>query len=87
MKLSCFVFSFSGSLKLPFQRHLQVLFLVRNKHKIKMGEKKKEVIRLEREAVIPILKHKLITALSLHFGLIFLLFIVSLFLHSSVSPL
>ncbi|KAG7550567.1 hypothetical protein ISN45_Aa06g013370 [Arabidopsis thaliana x Arabidopsis arenosa] len=32
-----------------------------------MGEKKKEVIRLEREAVIPILKHKLITALSLHF--------------------
>ncbi|KAL1201357.1 hypothetical protein V5N11_003769 [Cardamine amara subsp. amara] len=33
-----------------------------------MGEKKKEVIKLEREAVIPILKHKLITALSLHFA-------------------
>lgn len=52
-----------------------------------MGEKKKEVIKLEREAVIPILKHKLITALSLHFGFFFLHFIVSLFLHSSVSPL
>ncbi|CAN8236512.1 unnamed protein product [Cochlearia groenlandica] len=33
-----------------------------------MGEKKKEVIRLEREAVIPILKHKLTSALSLHFA-------------------
>ncbi|KAL0728153.1 hypothetical protein Bca4012_024246 [Brassica carinata] len=33
-----------------------------------MKEKKKDVIRLEREAVIPILKHKLTTALSLHFA-------------------
>ncbi|CAH2072806.1 unnamed protein product [Thlaspi arvense] len=33
-----------------------------------MGVKNKEVIRLEREAVIPILKHKLTTALSLHFA-------------------
>lgn len=47
---------------------------IKNKHKIKMREKKKEVIRLEREAVIPILKHKLTTALSLHFGLIFYIF-------------
>ncbi|KAF2599367.1 hypothetical protein F2Q68_00007313 [Brassica cretica] len=49
------------------QRHLQVL-LIRKKYKIKMKEKKKDVIRLEREAVIPILKHKLTTALSLHFA-------------------
>lgn len=54
---------------LETQRHLQVL-LIRKKHKIKMKEKKKDVIRLEREAVIPILKHKLTTALSLHFGLL-----------------
>ncbi|XP_010524227.1 PREDICTED: uncharacterized protein LOC104802361 isoform X2 [Tarenaya hassleriana] len=32
-----------------------------------MGKKKKDIIRLERESVIPILKHKLITALSLFF--------------------
>lgn len=54
---------------LETQRHLQVL-LIRKKYKIKMKEKKKDVIRLEREAVIPILKHKLTTALSLHFGLL-----------------
>ncbi|XP_038695080.1 uncharacterized protein LOC119992457 isoform X2 [Tripterygium wilfordii] len=32
-----------------------------------MGKKKKEVIRLEHESVIPVLKHKLITSLSHHF--------------------
>lgn len=35
-----------------------------------MGDKKKDIIQLEPESVIPILKHKLIAALSDHIGIL-----------------
>lgn len=43
-----------------------------------MTKKKKEVIRLERESVIPILKPRLISALSSRLGTFLLVFVVFL---------